>query len=79
MSLSLSEATHKLIEDRMKRIGYGSADELVRDAIEFFEVGTKLDREDIAAIQESERQIAAGEDLDWKQASATLRREYLAE
>lgn len=78
MSLTLSEATQKLIESRMKQAGYASADELVRDAVEFFQ-GTELDEEDIAAIEESEKQIAAGQDLDWKQVSAALRKQYLSE
>lgn len=77
MSISLSNDTQKLIEDQMKQNGYGSADELVRDAIHFFGSGADLDREDIAAIEESERQIAAGQDLDWKEVSATLRKKYL--
>lgn len=78
MSVTLSEATQKLIKARMQQSGYGSADELVRDAIEFFQ-GAELDKDDIAAIEESERQIAAGEDLDWKEVSAALRKQYLAE
>ena len=39
----------------------------------------ELDEEDLAAIEESERQIARGEDLDWKEVSAQLRRKYLGE
>ena len=39
----------------------------------------ELDEEDLAAIQESEEQIARGEVIDWKEASAMLRRKYLGE
>jgi hypothetical protein len=37
----------------------------------------ELDAEDLAAIEESEAQIARGEDLDWTVVSAELRRLYL--
>jgi hypothetical protein len=37
----------------------------------------ELDAEDLAAIEESENQIARGEDLDWKDVSARLRKKYL--
>jgi Arc/MetJ-type ribon-helix-helix transcriptional regulator len=36
-----------------------------------------LDAEDIAAIKESEAQIARGEVLDWKDASNQLRKKHL--
>jgi hypothetical protein len=39
----------------------------------------ELDAEDLAALDESEAQIARGEDLDWKQVSAQLRQKYLAD
>jgi len=39
----------------------------------------KLDAEDIAALDESERQIASGEDLDWKEISTRLRQMQLRE
>lgn len=38
-----------------------------------------LDDGDIAAIEQSEQQIARGEDLDWGEVSARLRKEYLGE
>lgn len=78
MSLTLSEATQRLVESRMKQAGYASADDLIRDAIQFFQ-NTELDEEDVAAIEESEKQVAAGQDLDWKQVSAALRKRYLPE
>jgi predicted transcriptional regulator len=39
----------------------------------------ELDEEDLAAIEESEKQIERGEDLDWKEVSKELRRRYLHE
>jgi Arc/MetJ-type ribon-helix-helix transcriptional regulator len=36
------------------------------------------DEEDLAAIAQSEAQIERGEDLDWSQVSAELRRKYLS-
>jgi Arc/MetJ-type ribon-helix-helix transcriptional regulator len=79
MSISLSEETQKLIERQMKQDGYGNADELVRDAIQFFGAGAGFDRDDIAAMEESKNQIASGQDMDWKEVSASLRKKYLSE
>lgn len=76
-SLALTQETEKLIESRMKQNGYDTADELVRAAIAFFDAGIELDARDLAAIEESEQQITAGQDLDWKQVSAKLRKRYL--
>jgi len=39
----------------------------------------EFDEEDLAAIEESEEQIARGEDLDWKEVSKELRQRYLRE
>jgi hypothetical protein len=39
----------------------------------------ELDEEDFGAIEESEEQIARGEDLDWREVSKELRRRYLHE
>jgi hypothetical protein len=39
----------------------------------------ELDAEDLKAIEESEEQIARGDDLDWKEVSAQLRQKYLGE
>ena len=61
----------------MKRDGYASADDAVRAALELLDAQDELDPQDLAAIEESERQIAAGEELDWKQVSAELRGRYL--
>ena len=79
MSVILSAETERLIEERMKRDGYASADDAVRAALELLDAQDQLDPQDLAAIEESERQIAAGEELDWKQVSAELRRQYLSE
>lgn len=80
MSHSLGEETHRLVEAMMKRLGYESADDLIYDALEFFEAaGADFDPDDLAAISESEDQIAAGQDLDWKDASKSLRKQFLRE
>jgi putative addiction module CopG family antidote len=39
----------------------------------------ELDAADIADIEQSEQEIARGEDMDWDQVSARLRQKYLAE
>lgn len=81
MSLTLSAETQKLIEDRMTRGDYSSPDDLVREALNVLDQveEDELDENDLAAIEESEQQIARGEDLDWKEVSAQLRRKYLGE
>ena len=78
MSISLSDETRRLIETRMQRGRYRNADDLVRNAIEFLDAGTDITPEDALVIEESERQIEAGKDLDWKQVSAELRGKYLS-
>ena len=63
MSISLSDDTRRLIEERMKQGGYTSADELIRDvlggsggmAIE------PLDEETLNAIDRAEEQIQRGQ------------------
>ena len=39
----------------------------------------ELDGEDLAAIEQSEAQIARGEDLDWTEVARELRRIYLSD
>ena len=55
MALSLSPEVQKLIEERMKRGGYPTADDVVRTALGFLDVHTReLDEETVAAIEEGE-------------------------
>jgi putative addiction module CopG family antidote len=47
---------------------------LMRDPLD-----DELDAADVAAIEQSEQEIARGEDMDWDEVSARLRQKYLAE
>jgi Arc/MetJ-type ribon-helix-helix transcriptional regulator len=81
MNISLSPETQKLLEERLTDGGFRNVDDLVRAALE--SLGRRdeglLDDETLAAIDESEAQIARGEYHDWKEVSAELRRDYLGE
>ena len=79
MDLSLSPETQKLIEERMQRDGYASADDVVRAALELLDQRSDLDGETLAAIDRAEAQIERGEYREWKDASAELRKKFLGE
>jgi antitoxin ParD1/3/4 len=79
MELSLTPETRKLIEERMRRDGYATADEVVRAALELLDQHADLDPETLAAIDRAEEQIARGEYREWTQASAELRKKFLGE
>ena len=77
----------KPMRDRFKNSGRteGELDEAVNESrrarVEAAPVSPEtsddLNAGDVAAIEESEAQIARGEDIDWKQASKDLRKKYL--
>jgi Arc/MetJ-type ribon-helix-helix transcriptional regulator len=80
----LSSATQKMIEDRMKRAGYESADELVRVALQTLdqvqaEDFEQLDPETQRAIEEGEEQYQGGEGMTLNEAFARLREKYRSE
>jgi len=77
MAISLTAETQKLIEDRMKRDGYPTPDDVVRAAMELLDQPAELDAETLAAIDRAEEQIERGEYRDWAEVSAELRRKYL--
>ena len=77
MTISLSPETQRLIEERMKRDGYPTADDVVRAALELLDQQDELDDETLAAIDRAEEQIERGEYRDWKGVSSELRRKYL--
>lgn len=79
MRLSLSAETEQLIEARLRKGGYNSADDLVRVALELLDQvePEALDDETLAAIDRAEDQIERGEYRAWDDVKAELRAKYL--
>ncbi|HET6248378.1 MAG TPA: type II toxin-antitoxin system ParD family antitoxin [Tepidisphaeraceae bacterium] len=70
----------RFVEQQIKAGKFGSPSEVIEAGLERLmldPIVDELDAEDLAAIEESENQIARGEDLDWKDVSARLRKKYL--
>ena len=70
-----------MIEDRLKKGGFNSADDLVRTAIENLDQveAADLDQETIDASEEAEAQYARGEGRPWEEVREELRAKYLKE
>ena len=82
MSLLLKPQLEQFIEEQVKTGRYASRTEVLEAGLARLmldPVPTELNEADLAAIEESEGQIAAGEDLDWNQVSKRLRHKYLGE
>ena len=81
MDVSLKPELQKFIEDQVSTGRFSSATEVLEAGLArlMLDPPDELDAEDLAGIDESEGQIARGEDLDWKEASARLRKKYLGE
>lgn len=82
MDVSLKPELQRFAEDQVKIGRFSSVTEVLEAGLARLmldPVPDELDEEDIAAIEESEDQIARGEDLDWKEVSAKLRKKYLGE
>lgn len=70
----------RFVEDQLKTGRFSTPAEVIEAGLERLMLDPlvdELDDEDLAAIEESEQQIARGEDLDWKDVSARLRQKYL--
>ena len=81
MSISLSQETEKLLEERIKTGGYGSADDVVQaalEALDALEAGS-LDAEALNAIDRAEDQIERGEVHDWNDVRERVRAEFLGQ
>jgi Arc/MetJ-type ribon-helix-helix transcriptional regulator len=80
MSVLLSPETQALIEERMRRGGYSTADDVVRVALDVLhqveDDGT--DDSEMVALRASIEQMKRGEVIDWTDLSAELRRKHLA-
>jgi len=80
MSISLRPELKRFVEDQVRAGKFASPEEVVEAGLARLMLDPApddLDEDDRAAIAESEAQIARGEDLDWSQVSAALRRKYL--
>ena len=82
MNVTLKPELERFIEDQVNAGRFSSPTEVLEAGLARLMVEPardELDSEDLAAIDESEAQIARGEDMDWKDVSTRLRREYLGE
>jgi hypothetical protein len=82
MGISLNPETQRLIEERMKRSGVSTADDLVRLALQTLDQVSGEDYDDLdpdtrAAIEEAETQLARGEGIPLDEAFDRLRRKHL--
>ena len=82
MDVALKPELERFVEAQVKAGRFGSPAEVLEAGLARLMLDRRsdeLDEEDLKAIEESEDQIARGEDLDWNEVSATLRRKYLGE
>jgi putative addiction module CopG family antidote len=82
MNIILKPELQRFIDDQVQSGRFSSPSEVLEAGIARLMLDPlpdELDADDLAAIEQSERQIAAGQDLDWKEVSAELRRKYLDE
>jgi Arc/MetJ-type ribon-helix-helix transcriptional regulator len=68
MPVPLSAETQALIEERLKRGGYSSADDVVRVALDVLHQveDEDIDDRDIAEIRQAIEQMKQGQVVDWK-------------
>jgi Arc/MetJ-type ribon-helix-helix transcriptional regulator len=80
MSVSLSPETQALIEERMRRGGYPTADDVVRVALDVLHQveDDQIDDAEMVALRASIEQMKRGQVVDWDELSAELRRKHLA-
>ena len=72
----------KFVEDQVREGKFSSASQVIEAGVERLmheEQEIQIDDDMWAAIQESEGQIARGEDRDFKEVAAELRKEFLGE
>jgi putative addiction module CopG family antidote len=76
MNITLSPQLEKFVEDQIKEGRFSSVTEVLEAGLARLMVdpqSDELDAGDWVAIEESERQIARGEDIDWEQAREKCR------
>jgi len=80
MTISLNPKLRQYIEEQVRSGRFASPEEVVEAGLARLMLDPapdELDDEDLAAIEESERQIERGEDRPWADVSAELRKKYL--
>jgi len=80
MELTLNQDLQQFIEEQVRSGRFASASEVVEAALARLMIddpADELDEQDIAAIRESEEQIARGQVRDFKEVAAELRAKYL--
>ncbi len=81
MNVILSAETQQLLDERMKKAGFASADDALRFALQTLEQleAEDLDDDTLAAIEEGLSQANRGEGKPWEIVRAELRAKYIAE
>lgn len=82
MNVAIKPDLERYIEDQVKSGRFSSVSEVLEAGLARLMLdpaADELDSDDLAAIEESEQQIAEGKDLDWKTVSKDLRKKYLGE
>jgi len=79
MNVALKPELERFVEDQVRAGRFSSPVEVLEAGLArlMLDPPDDLDDDDIAGIEESERQVARGEDLDWRQVAAQLRAKYL--
>lgn len=80
MDVPLKPELKQFIDEQVKAGRFSSPAEVVEAGLARLMLDPepdKLDAADRAAIEESEQQIARGQDLDWRKVRAKLRGRYL--
>jgi Arc/MetJ-type ribon-helix-helix transcriptional regulator len=81
MNIVLSPETQRLLEERMKKGGYASPDEALRDALVTLDDVEGADIEDLdgetqARLELAEQESARGESQPWKEVREELRARF---
>jgi putative addiction module CopG family antidote len=79
MNVHLKPELERFVAEQVEDGRYASTQEAIEAGIARLMLDPEsdvIDEEDVAAIKESERQIALGQGLDWKSVSAELRKKH---
>lgn len=81
MNVTLKPELQQFVDEQIRSGRFTTPDEVLEAGLTrlMLDPVNDLDDEDVAGIEESEAQIARGEDLDWREVSADLRTRYLGE
>jgi Arc/MetJ-type ribon-helix-helix transcriptional regulator len=84
MNVPLKPALEQFVEDQVKAGRFASKVEVLEAGLARLMLDPppgdeEIDPQELADIAQSEREIAAGHVVDWKELSARLRRKYLGQ